>query len=123
MTQEKFKPFKVRVNVDLSGTFEITEEDLEGIRWHALRQNQGGPLPMANPLENDDLLSDLINEMIESKLDIWSTNLDIDDFDWSGASWDDLINAVRGLDANGEPYRPPEIPGQITIEDVLTEMV
>jgi hypothetical protein len=61
--------------------------------------------------------------MIESKLDIWSTNLDIDDFDWSGASWDDLINAVRGLDANGEPYRPPEIPGQITIEDVLTEMV
>ena len=122
MTQTKFEPFKVRVNVDLSGTFLITEEDLESVRWLAYQQNKG-PLPREDPLQNEQLLSDLINEMVESKLDFWSTNLDIDDFDWTGVSWDDLINAVRGLDADGEPLRPPELPGQITIDDVLTEMV
>lgn len=121
--QTKFKPFTIRVTATLSGSFKITEEDLEHIRWQAYQENSRSPLPRENPLDNEQVLVDLINELVESKLDIWSTALDFDDFDWNGVSWDEWFNAIRGLDANGEPLRPPELPGQISIDDVLTELV
>lgn len=122
MTQKKLKPFRITVDVSMSGEFLITEEDLEYVRWEAHRRNRG-PLPMQNPLEDEQLLNDLINEMVESKFDLYDPNLDRWDFDWHGVSWEELFNAIRGLDENGEPLRPPEIPGQITMDDVLSEYV
>jgi hypothetical protein len=114
------EPFKIRVSVELSGSYTITEEDLEEVRWLAHQANRGG-LPLADPFQDEELLTKLINEMVESKLDFYM--MDYDDFDWRGVTLEELINAVRGLDANGEPLIRPEIPGQITLDDVLTELV
>ena len=102
------EPIKVHVTVTLTSDELITLEDLQEIRKTAqYRYSQGG----LSGLDDDTYVSTLINECVESKLvfDLMA----FDDFDWTGPKWETLLDAVRGLDEDGEPIPPPEIFGQI----------
>lgn len=108
------EPIKVHVTVTLSSNEEITLEDLHEIRKTAQnRYGQGG----LSGLDDESHVSDLINECIESKL-IFDL-MEFDDFDWTGPKWATIIDALRGLDKDGEPIPPPEIFGQIDFEGAV----
>lgn len=121
MTKTKFKPLRITVEVTLTGDVTITEDDLNEVRWLAHRQGAFEPrAPHIDPDTVDSILNRLFNELIESKISYYDMDMD---FDWSGVPWETLTNAVKGLDEAGEPLRPPEIQGQTTIDDALSEMV
>jgi hypothetical protein len=104
------EPLEIKISVQLESTELLTEADLYEIR----RLADGS-------LDDDQVLSDLVNECVESKLDFY--RMEFVDFDWDGQTWETILNAVRGLDPNGEPFPIPEIPGQVRIDDILSEMV
>ena len=104
-------PFKVHVTVTLTSDEILTEADITEIRRLAEGRYGDG---LQSGLDDDHYVSDLVNECVATKIDYYRMNEA--DFDWTGPTWEDLLQAVRGLDTNGEPIPPPEIIGQMGLD-------
>lgn len=103
--------FTVSVSIDVpSKLMTLSEEDLREVRRLAEQDDR---------LFDDQRLLDLVNECIETKiLDDWMWT-DFIDFDWHGVKQETLFEAIRFV----PEMPPPEIPGQISIEDILSELL
>ena len=107
------EPITVDVRIDAWGKVKLTEEHISEMR--AIAEHAG-------KLDDEDFLWDQINECIGSYIDgsLWGFDMD---FDWDGVDPQVILDAIRGVDDYGNPLPPPELEGQMSIEDVLTELV
>ena len=90
------EPIQIHITVTMDGDEKITEADLKEVRRLAEADDC---------LNDDNALSDLFNELVETKVNPeWMEW----DFDWSGPQWGLLLDAIR----HTEPAPIPEIVGQ-----------
>jgi hypothetical protein len=107
------EPIKVNVTMEAWGKVTLDERDI--LEMRSIAEYHG-------KLDDEDYLWDQINECINSHLDPFPYSFEMD-FDWDGVDPQVILDAIRGVDENGDPLPPPELEGQLSIEDVITELV
>lgn len=104
------KPIELNVSVHIDSVVKLDEKTLRETKRLALEDQD---------LSEHHIL-DLLNEYVEMELDVGFVNADFYDFDWTPrmVSAGDLITLIQEMEAGP----PPEVIGQISIEDALKEL-
>lgn len=105
-------PISTDISLELRETVKLTEQDIKNLKRQAV---------ITGAMEERDTLEDWfhqeLTELIYSKIDLYS--MEEREFDWDFRATNFETLYALFISENLDPSPPPEIPGQVTLEQLL----